>query len=285
MSATGRKKNGDTSTPREALNHYPTPPWCTRALVKRIGFSLQGKHLLECAAGDGAMLNVLAAAGAVVDAVELDKDRAARIARDGYARQVVCGDFLDKAVRAKLLALKNPARAGRRPYDVVASNPPYGEMVIVIGDDGKPVLVKKKGKKQKEPKTEYRDYALEFAETAIELAPVVAFLLRVHWIGSIGRVKFHEQHPADLVVLANRPKFTPGSGGDGAEYAWWIWREGATVGTWVTHFAEDAPSRGRPKNMVVPAVTLHDLGSMANPIEAGGKAAIAEGEGRTSLPA
>ncbi len=133
----------------------------------------------------------------------------------------------------------------------------------------------------KAPKTEYRDLALEFVAKAITLAPVVAFLLRVHWIGSIGRVKFHADHPADLVVLANRPKFTPGSGGDGAEYAWWIWREGASVGTWVTHFAEDAPSRGRPKNMPVPEPKAPESG----PRDLGGMAEIATGDGRSSFPA
>ncbi len=151
MSATGRKKNGET-TARQTLNHYPSPPWVTRVLVKRIGFDLRGKRVLECAAGDGAMLNVLAAAGATVDAVELDKDRAARIARDGYARQVVCGDFLEDATTAKLTQIRDAQRSKLVwPYDVVASNPPYGETVVVFGEDGKPILVKKKNAKTKPP--------------------------------------------------------------------------------------------------------------------------------------
>lgn len=215
MSAKGRtKKKGEgEQTVRETLDHYSTPAWTTRALVERIGFDLRGKTVLECAAGEGAMVDVLVDAGAVVDAVEIDSGRAALIRSQGKARRVVCANFLG-------------AVAGIEPaYDVVISNPPYGE--------------KLEGKK-------YRDLALEFAEKAIKLAPVVAFLLRINWAGSGTRHAFHVKHPADLVVLVNRPKFK-GKGSDATEYAWWIWRRGATVGTWVTHLAADAPGRGRPK--------------------------------------
>lgn len=249
MSATNRKKSGGETTTREALDHYPTLPWVTRVLVQRIGFPLQGKRVLECAAGDGAMVNVLADAGAIVDAVELDSWRAQTIRRSERARQVVTGDFLLDTTTAQLEAVKRAsAPNAAKPYDVVISNPPYGMIVPVLGPDGQPVTRKVKGKIK--TITTYRDLAREFAEKAMTLAPVVAFVLRLNWAGSIGRVGFHEKHPADLVILANRPKFKAGSQGDATEYAWWIWREGATVGTWIVHFSDEAPSRGRPKGKV-----------------------------------
>lgn len=254
MSATNRKKRtaehpeGEL-TPRMGQDHYPTQAWVTRVLVKRLGFTLAGKRVLECAAGDGAMVSVLAAAGAIVDAVEIDPGRAAIIRNMGDARvrQVVRGDFLLPSTRAALEAVQR-ASGGRKPYDLVATNPPYGIREIVIGEDGKPRMVKRKGKL--EPVTKYRDLALEFAQTCLAYAPTVAFMLRLNWAGSEARYAFHEANPADLVVLSKRPQFRVEKGTDSAEYAWWIWREGASVGTWVVDPCEEAPKRGRPKKPI-----------------------------------
>lgn len=232
MSATGRKrrKNGVEieRTVRDPLNHLPTDPWCTRVLLERGGISLVGKTVLECAAGDGAMVNVLANAGAIVDAVELDPERAAIIRRSEKARHIHRGDFLSPSTNAWL-------RKTGVSYDAVISNPPYGEWVA----DGQ----NKAGK----PKKRYRDLAREFATKAFELAPVVAFLLRLDWAGSQARHAFHDAHPADLIIFSNRPKFRIDGGSDATEYAWWIWRRGATIGTWITHLSTEAPARGRPR--------------------------------------
>lgn len=249
MSATGRKKttvDGEV-TARVENDHYPTPPWVTRVLVKRIGFDLRHKRVLECAAGDGAIVNVLADAGAIVDAVELDAGRADMIRASGKAIQVVTGDFLASATTDALEQVQGARNvASPYAYDVVISNTPYGLREPVLGPDGAPIFRKVKGKLKQV--TRNRDLAREFAEKAFTLAPVVAFLLRVNWCGSIGRVDFHTAHPADQIVLANRPKFKAEGAGDATEYAWWIWREGATVGTWAVAFSDEAPSRGRPRS-------------------------------------
>jgi hypothetical protein len=80
-------------------------------------------------------------------------------------------------------------------------------------------------------------------QKSLTLAPIVAMLLRLHWAGSINRHAFHKANPADLVVMSNRPKFK--GSGDAAEYAWWIWRRGATIGTWTVELVPI--KRGAPK--------------------------------------
>lgn len=252
MSATRRKKSdGGEPTERVELDHYPTPAWVTRVLIERIGFDLRGKRVLECAAGDGAMVVVLGLAGAIVDAVEIDPHRADVIRATGAAREVVTGDFLDLAVRSKLAAVAGAN--GAAPYDVVISNPPYSKSEPIFDADGKPVMTRGKDGKPKQ-KQLHRDLALEFAIASMSLASTVSFLLRLNWAGSGARVTFHQAHPADLVVLANRPKFAL-RGTDATEYAWWTWRRGATIGTWTVHRSSEAPSRGRrwPKAEEAPA--------------------------------
>ena len=233
MSATGRKKKSDgKATARMPLDSYPTAKWVTRVLVDHLGFPLRDKSVLECAAGDGAIVDVLASEGANVDAIELDEGRAETVRQSLSARSVTCADFLTHDF-------------GKARWDAVISNTPYGERVPVLGENGKPVLVMKDGGKR--PTLRYRDLAIEFAEKALTLAPVVAFLLRLNWAGSASRVAFHQAHPADLIVLANRPHFRKGSGSDATEYAWWIWREDQTIGTYRVVLSTEAPGRGRTK--------------------------------------
>ncbi len=74
--------------------------------------------------------------------------------------------------------------------------------------------------------------ALEFVERALrEAAPrgVVAMLLRLGFLESKKRAAFHQQHPADVFVLSERPSFT-GRGTDAAAYGWFLW--GGRGGRW-----------------------------------------------------
>lgn len=232
MSATSRKRHkadgelADVQTVRAALNHYNTPAYVTRALVERIGFSLRGKRVLEPAAGEGMMAYDLEDAGARVDGVEIDSGRARMATERLGGRGVIHGDFLSPS-------LVFPADS----YDVVITNPPYSEKV--------PNGVHKSGKKKGTPKYKHRDLALEFVQKSLAIAPVVAMLLRLNWAGSKSRAAFHGKHPADLVVLAKRPSYV-GKKTDATEYAWWIWRRGATIGTWSVYLSTDSPARGRP---------------------------------------
>lgn len=243
MSATRRTKASDgEQTVRERLDNYPTPAWVSRVLVGELGkrgVDLRGKRVLECAAGDGAMATVLAEAGAHVDAIEIDPARCETLrgrtipdpvhGTRPVAKTVTCGDFL-----------AHPLHGMR--WDAVITNPPYGELVDILGEDGKPAI----GKNGK-PRFKYRDLALEFVQRARTLAPLVCFILRLNWAGSKARHDFHRENPADLVVLANRPKFRPKSSGDATEYAWWIWNRGQRVGSWSVHFSNEAPHQGRKK--------------------------------------
>lgn len=76
--------------------------------------------------------------------------------------------------------------------------------------------------------------ALEFIEAALSMRKsqgVVAFLLRINFLGSQERADWHRAHPCKLYVLPRRPSFT-GGGTDATEYAWFVWGEGHEAGTW-----------------------------------------------------
>lgn len=76
--------------------------------------------------------------------------------------------------------------------DLIFTNPPFSEM----------------------PK--FFDHAWKHANTVI-------FLLRVNYLGSIGRQKWFQEHPVNaLHVMSKRPSFT-GGGTDATEYAWFVW--------------------------------------------------------------
>ena len=53
-------------------------------------------------------------------------------------------------------------------------------------------------------------------------------LLRLSFLESKGRVKFHQDFPADVYVLAKRPSFTGDGKADSCAYAWFVWRTPAT---------------------------------------------------------
>lgn len=53
---------------------------------------------------------------------------------------------------------------------------------------------------------------------------MMAFLLRLNWIGSQGRADFHRAFPASVYVLPERPTFTGDGKTDSTEYAWFVWR-------------------------------------------------------------
>lgn len=86
-------------------------------------------------------------------------------------------------------------------YDAIVTNPPYS-------------------------------VARQFAEHALNFAPVVAMLLRVGFLGSIERFQFNRQFPANVYVLSNRPSFTGDGGSDSSEYAWFVWDRHRDGGRW-----------------------------------------------------
>jgi hypothetical protein len=61
-----------------------------------------------------------------------------------------------------------------------------------------------------------------FLRRALTMAPMVAFLLRLDFLGSAKRCRlFHEAVP-DVYPLPNRPSFV-GGGTDKYDYAWFVW--------------------------------------------------------------
>lgn len=68
----------------------------------------------------------------------------------------------------------------------------------------------------------YCDETQAHIEKALGLAGVVAFLLRLNFLGSEGRAPFFRAHPPSVYVLPNRPSFVGGKT-DSCEYAWFAW--------------------------------------------------------------
>jgi len=65
--------------------------------------------------------------------------------------------------------------------------------------------------------------AREFIEHSIPRCNTCIMLLRLNYLGSIGRHEFWKQNsPTSLFVLSKRPSFT-GTGTDATDYAWFVW--------------------------------------------------------------
>jgi hypothetical protein len=84
---------------------------------------------------------------------------------------------------------------GRRQYDVIITNPPFY-------------------------------LAEEFVRFALERSIHVAMLLRLAFLESRRRERFHQEHPSDVYVLSRRPSFTANGATDNSAYAWFHWGPG-----------------------------------------------------------
>jgi hypothetical protein len=106
VSARGRQGNVFEFARAENANphdFYPTPAWCTRALLAVL--DVRGKTVLEPCAGTGAIAEALRAAGADVSCIEIEPKRAEQ-------SNALCADFL---------TIEPAARA----HDMVITNPPF----------------------------------------------------------------------------------------------------------------------------------------------------------------
>jgi hypothetical protein len=72
--------------------------------------------------------------------------------------------------------------------------------------------------------------ALAFVVRALKVITpqggTVAMLLRLAWLASLERAKFHERYPADVYVLPRRPSFTGDGKSDSTDYGWFVWGPG-----------------------------------------------------------
>lgn len=189
MSSTKRGQRGGENT-----DTFPTPPWVTRRLVEqryRQGLQIRGDVLEPCA-GDGSIISTIASShypqirdGALrFHAVEL---RSFEECRPTFG---LGGDLVTHDYGQDFLTW---ARTTDRRFDTVITNPPFKD-------------------------------ALAFAEVALSLLKSggqLILLLRINWLGGKERHAFLQTMTPDLLVLPNRPSFTPDGKTDSIEYAWW----------------------------------------------------------------
>lgn len=106
---------------KKTLEQFFTPYEVAEQLAKAVRLT-RGDYVLEPSAGAGALVNVAAARGCHVYAVEIDGLLAGDLARsllnsaDRSRFRVDCQDFMDWT----------PQRAARQDFDAVIMNPPFG---------------------------------------------------------------------------------------------------------------------------------------------------------------
>lgn len=196
MSSTNR---GGTRHPQD---FYGTPIWTTHRLLDRWWPFPAGKRfrVLDPCAGDGAIFR------AITTHPKWDPVSYRKVEFHANELRVACVPRLKRLVHGRL----DPAARGevshadflhdilpRDDYDLVLTNPPFSK-------------------------------AVEFRETALEVAPVVTLLLRLNFLSSRVRHDLFQSHmPIHTRILPNRPCFAlnddgiPGS--DSTEYAWMTW--------------------------------------------------------------
>src|SRR5579859_3903717 len=178
MSSTrrGPKGGGDAE-------FYPTPPWPTTAILRRLP-QLPGGRWLEAGAGDGAILRATQSIRSDVawTAVELREECRAELIATGA--EVHIAPFQPWA-GARLL------QPGAPRFQIAIFNPPFSQ-------------------------------ALEFVRLCLQLADWVLCLQRLPWIGDHqDRHAFFSTNMPDTYSLG-RVDFD-GRGGDSIPYGWFVW--------------------------------------------------------------
>lgn len=166
------------------MDYFPTPPSAIRPFLAAC--PLPGGRWLEPSAGDGSIIRTVNSmrSDVVWRAVELRGQMLQRLAAS-------IGDSGTGEVTIGDFLARETWAGGAQTFDVVIGNAPY-----TLGE--------------------------RFVGAALERAPVVAFLFRLDFLGSVGRAPFWRRHPADVYVLAPRPSFT-GGGTEASEFAWFVW--------------------------------------------------------------
>lgn len=109
MSATNR------GAIRREADYYPTPAWCTRALLRAVPGVFDRGDVVDPFAGDGAILRVVREAGATPWAVELRRECWADLVQVCGHGAVIIGD----ALRLHRADVEDAVRLN------VVTNPPY----------------------------------------------------------------------------------------------------------------------------------------------------------------
>jgi predicted RNA methylase len=174
---------------RDAKERYYSPPAVLGPLVAALaaqGVGLRGSRVLEPCAGRGSLVAGLRAQGAVVVAVDVAPppavaDNGAELWTAPPLRLDYLGDFLGPEVQGALRAPRQgdlfaPRPTTDRPFDLVVMNPPFSR-------------------------------AAPFVAAALELAPVVAALVRLSFLEGTAQRRPLLEQMGRQVHLVGRPRF------------------------------------------------------------------------------
>lgn len=208
--------------------HYATPPWVTRALLRRIG-PLGKKTFIDAGCGGGAITVELLRSNPEMSVLGVEKNRqlalrcGRAVADFGSRARVVVDDFLGPSTAIGI--------------DGAIFNPPF-------------------------------ELTLAFVQRAFMLLEPnlpVCCLGRINWLGggaspkalaeTIEKHEWLRANAPEMLVLPRRPSFvkskkdkkskTMSWGTDATEYCWFLWGDGTSPGTW--SFADAATCRDLPR--------------------------------------
>lgn len=176
---------------RNTNDAYYTPSKPVRIVLHELRdeIALLDGPVIEPSAGGGSFVRELVGFASVdpgrITAVDIDKTALASCKRETPGIRTHVGDFLSW-------------RPSLQPA-LIIGNPPYKD-----------------------------DLPERFVRHAFSLRIkrpwMMAFLLRLNWLGSQGRAALHRQYPSDVLVLPERPSFTGDRATDMTEYAFFVWR-------------------------------------------------------------
>lgn len=115
--------NGKILNHKQTFQYFPTPVDVVSAMLLAAGIR-DGERVLEPSAGEGAIIEGICATtsgGTVVVAIELDKERAAKVGRLFPFVAILCGDFMEFA--PSLVRKVVGKRLGH--FDRILMNPPF----------------------------------------------------------------------------------------------------------------------------------------------------------------
>lgn len=189
---------GNLGYAREDDDFYPTPAWCTRALLRGLAELNDHKFVSdwinvskypedsvvwEPACGDGAICKELPEVGKLI---------ATDLVYRGYGEGGI--DFLES---------ESPHPEGF--VDLLVTNPPYGKLA-----------------------DRFVDHGMEFVKSG-DVA-VMAMLLRNEWDSAKSRTHLFtpDSHFLSKIVLTSRPRWFPDSTGSPRHnYSWFVWMDEA----------------------------------------------------------
>ena len=196
MTMRNRKRKDGGIYFRPHNEFFETPKWAIDAYFQRLTLEENpcaldwhaGVDFLEPAAGEGAVIRSAREHLNLrtVSAVELNPSRSIILKNRLLASHLYAMDVRHFAVRAMARGWK---------YDSIVTNPPFS-------------------------------LAQTYAESMIPLlrpGGKLALLLRLAFMESQERVKFHIANPSDIYVLPRRPSFFGDGKSDMAAYAWFSW--------------------------------------------------------------